>query len=163
MKTIVLYNGPLAHLKDLIFENLSGKDAQAWAERFLSTIEPDIDPWSIWYRWVAATLREDLLTLSAVKANPKVLSSIQRVTALYDDAANGTQIEDIDWEIAHNEASAAWRTTNEKRASTAAWAAAWLVTARKADGERVRMATNAVVCAAWTEGLVWTAGDATWA
>lgn len=164
MKTIVPYSGPLAHLKDLIFENLPEGEAQAWYGRFMSAIESGLDHWSVWYRWVAATLREDLQSLSAVKANPKVLSSIQRVTALYDDAANGIQIEDIDWETAINEANAAWRTTKEKRASTAAWATGWMVMARKAKMEEVRMATNAVASAAWTEDLVWKGiGDAAWA
>lgn len=165
MKTIVPYNGPLAYLKDLIFENLSGKDAQAWPGRFLSVIEPGVDLWPVWHRWVAATLREDLLTLPVVKSNPQVLSSIQHVMALYKCAANGTQIEDVDWETAHDEAIAAWRTTREEReerASTAAWAAAWLVTARKAERETVVMAAHAVVYAARAEESALTAGKAAW-
>lgn len=148
MKTIVPYNGPLAHLKDLIFRSLPEKDAQAWFRLFLSVIEPGVDLWSVWYRWVAATLREDLLTLPAVKAHPQVLSSIQHVMELYDRAGNGMKIEDVDWKAAHDQASEAWKTTKEERASTAAWAAGWLVTARKANGESVRMGVNAAAYAA---------------
>lgn len=161
MKTIATFNGPLAHLKDLIFENLPEKDAQAWPGRFLSAIEPSMDLWPVWYRWISGTLREDLLTLPAVKVNPQVVSSIQRVMGLYDCAANGTQIKDIDWETAHDEACAAWRTTKEERASTAAWSAAWLVTARKATVE-VRMAVSAVLYAVRGEESLAEAGESAW-
>jgi hypothetical protein len=108
----------LAYIEDAIFEGLSNGKAQAWPERFLSSIEPGKDlslvGWKFLF-WIVETTLKKYGTDEVRKGCSSALEIVKRM-------ADGLPIS---IEAAESARSAAWsaRSAAESAAESAAWSA----------------------------------------